>query len=171
MRRATVEDAPELARVHVAAWQEAYRGIAADSHLEKFTIESRTEHFRKFLTYDSKKTSSGETWVVESDSHSVGFLTLGGSRDSDATRRDTGEIWGIYLSPGYWRKGIGRYVCEQGEIMLAARGYTMAILWVLELNQRARRFYEAMGFESDDISKEVHLGIPLKALRYRKELK
>lgn len=157
--------------MHVAAWREAYRGIAADSHLEKFTIKSRTECFRKFLASDSEKSSSGETRVVESDGRIVGFLTLGGSRDSDSKHGSTGEIWGIYLSPRYWRRGIGRYVCKQAENILASQGYTAATLWVIELNQRARRFYEAMGFESDDIRKEVHLGIPLKALRYRKELK
>jgi hypothetical protein len=55
--------------------------------------------------------------------------------------------------------------------MLASRGRFFATLWVLDANAQARRFYEAMGFELDGATKEVNLGAPLKAVRYRKKLK
>ena len=55
--------------------------------------------------------------------------------------------------------------------MLASRGYSVATLWVLEANDQARRFYEAMGFKTYGVTKEVQLGIPLTAVRYRKKLK
>jgi len=55
--------------------------------------------------------------------------------------------------------------------MLASRGYFIVTLWVLVANNQARRFYEAMGFQTDGATKEVQLGIPLTAVRYRKKLK
>jgi ribosomal protein S18 acetylase RimI-like enzyme len=171
LRRATAEDAGDLARAHVAAWLEAYRGLVPDSYLDQFTVESRTERFRTFLATNPDTSTSGDTWVVESGNQTVGFVTIGASRDSDTKSCDTGEIWGIYLAPQYWRRGIGSHVCSRAERMLASRDYSAATLWVLELNQRARRFYEAMGFVPDGASKKVQLGAPLKALRYRKELK
>ncbi len=54
--------------------------------------------------------------------------------------------------------------------MLQARGHREVVLWVLEGNSAARRFYEAVGFALDGASKMVELGKPLKAVRYKKAL-
>jgi len=165
IRRATPDDAPLLARAQVEAWHKAYRGIVPDAYLQSFSIKRRTECFRQSLA-----TNSEETYVAEVANQVVGFLTLGKCRDSDVDPKTTGEIWGIYLSPEHWRKGVGRFLSEQGETMLASRGFSVATLWVLEANDQARRFYEAVGFEPDGATKEVKLGAPLTAIRYRKKL-
>jgi ribosomal protein S18 acetylase RimI-like enzyme len=165
LRRAIPDDAPALAEIHVAAWREAYRGIVPDSYLEQFTVQSRTKRFREFLA-----SSSAETYVGEHDDRIVGFLTLGASRDTDVDRSNTGEIWGIYILPQFWRRGVGRFLCEQGESLLLSRGYAVATLWVLEANKQARGFYKALGFESNGATKELSLGISLWAVRYRKNL-
>lgn len=65
---------------------------------------------------------------------------------------------------------IGTKLVREAEQMLRARGYGEIVLWVLEGNADARRFYEAMGFVPDGASKIVQLGVPLKAVRYRKTL-
>ena len=56
------------------------------------------------------------------------------------------------------------------ERMLKSQGYEVEILWVLEANDSARRFYEVMGFAVDGASKDVDMGGPIKAVRYRKGL-
>ena len=165
IRRAQERDAPSLAKVHVDSWHAAYRGLVPDSVLQGFTYQSRTEHFRQSLAADSE-----ETYLVEEDGSVMGFLVLGTCRDSDLNVDCTGEIWGIYISPDYWRKGLGKRLLEQAQSLLRSRGYEEAVLWVLERNQQARRFYEAMGFSLDGGTKDVNLGIPLKAVRYRKAL-
>jgi ribosomal protein S18 acetylase RimI-like enzyme len=165
-RRATPDDAPELAKVHVASLNKAYRGVVPDSHFRDFTIETRTERFRESLA-----TRSEETYVAEQDGDVLGFLTLGEYRDPDVSRESTGEIWGIYLAPQYWRKGIGRLLSQKAETILASRGHSEATLWVLERNDQARQFYEAMGFRTDGATKEVNLGALIPAVRYRKKLK
>jgi ribosomal protein S18 acetylase RimI-like enzyme len=166
LRRAISADAPAIARAHVASWQEAYPGIVPASHLQGFTIERTTERLRQSLASGAE-----ETYVAEHDGEILGFLTLGDCRDTDVDQQTTGEIWGIYLSPEYWRKGIGRFLSEQGEAMLVSRGRSFATLWVLDANAQARRFYEAMGFELDGVTKQVSLGASLKAIRYCKKLK
>jgi ribosomal protein S18 acetylase RimI-like enzyme len=98
------------------------------------------------------------------------MLTIGGCRDEDVHQTVTGEIWGIYLAPQHWRQGIGRILCDYGENLLSRRGYRIATLWVFGGNERARRFYEAMGYTVDGASKVIDLGEPLEAVRYRKEL-
>ena len=117
LRHATLADATALAKVHVKSWHQAYHGIVPESHLKEFTVEHRTEYFRKSLTGGAE-----ETYVIEHDGQILGFLTLGDCRDPDMDHEATGEIWGIYLSPEHWCKGIGRFLYEQGESILRSRG-------------------------------------------------
>lgn len=165
IRRATPEDAPALARVQVDSWRVAYRGLVPDSHLDGLDCDRRSQRFRESLAAGSE-----ETHLAEREGEVLGFLTLGACRDSDVDPQTTGEIWGIYLAPQHWRKGIGRALCQHGEQFLRSRGYTQAALWVFEGNPRARRFYEAMGFEPDGASRVLNPGAPLTAIRYRKPL-
>jgi hypothetical protein len=75
LRLAVPADAVELARIHVAAWQEAYRGIVPESTLEQFTIEGRTEHFRSFLTE-----GTAETYLAEYNNRAMGFSPDGATK-------------------------------------------------------------------------------------------
>ncbi|MFC1525913.1 GNAT family N-acetyltransferase [Candidatus Latescibacterota bacterium] len=137
-----------------------------ESHLQSFTVESRIGPFRQSLASGAE-----QTYVAECDGQVVGFLTVGDCRDADVDTQTTGEIWGIYLSPDYWRKGIGTSLSRYGEGLLRSRGRAVATLWVLEANDQARRFYEAMGFAPDGVTRQVDLGSPLTAIRYRKDLR
>ncbi len=162
---ARISDAPVLARIHVDSWRAAYRGLVPDSYLERFTYQWREECLRQSLAAQTE-----ETYLIQENDLVVGLLTIGAARDADVDVHRTGEIWGIYLSPNYWRKGIGRQVVREAETMLQARGYATIILWVLEKNHQARQFYEAMGFSPDGASQEINWGVPLQAIRYRKIL-
>ena len=166
IRPAIVNDADALARVHVDSWRAAYRGLVPDSFLESLNLEQRAQRFRESLA-----SGTGDTYVVEESDELFGFLTLGACRDADVDPATTGEIWGIYLAPRHWRKGVGRQLCQTAEQMLVSRHYRQAVLWVFEGNAAARRFYEAMGFEADGASKMLSPGAPLKAIRYWKRLK
>ena len=170
LRPATPDDAPELAGVHVAAWRAGYRGIVPDAYLEGFTVQRGTARLRKFLSAEAAAGESGRTYAAEHEGRLVGLLTLGGCRDADAEPGTDGEIWGIYIAPQYWRRGVGRFLCGHAERLLASLGCTVVRLWVLEANHRARRFYEAMEFAPDGATKEVQLGARLQAVRYRKTL-
>ena len=57
---------------------------------------------------------------------------LGAGRDPDLDVSRTGEIWGIYVSPDYWRRGIGKRLAVEAERILKSRGYEDVVLWVLE---------------------------------------
>ena len=156
-------DASTLARIHVDSWRAAYGGLVPDSFLQRFTYEWREEGFRQSLAANAE-----ETYLIDEDEKAVGLLTLGPARDSDVDASLTGEIGGIYISPDYWRKGIGRKVTQEAETILKARGYQTIVLWVLADNQQARQFYEAVGFRPDGATRDVDWGTPLKAVRYRK---
>ena len=165
LRRATSEHAPALARLMVDAWQAAYRGLVPDTHLSRLNAERWEARFRESLA-----TRTEETYAVEVRGAVVGLLTLGACRDHDEDQEATGEIWGIYLAPSYWRRGIGSWVCNEGERMLRERGYSQVVLWVFERNEQARRFYDSLGFRPDGATKTHQVGTALAAMRYRKRL-
>lgn len=154
-----------MAAVHIDAWRTAYRGLVPDSFLAGLDHGRRTEGFRAFLA-----SGEGETYIVERDGQPIGHLTVGPCRDDDLYERPVGEIWGIYLAPVHWRQGIGTRVCRRAEEMLSAHGVGRIVLWVFEGNERARQFYEAMGYTPDGAMKCIEVGASLTAIRYRKDL-
>ena len=163
IRSATKEDAGVLARIHVDAWQAAYRTIVPDSFLERFTVEKRTKAF-----YEAVQNHSEETYVVQLGDQAVGILTIGKNRDDDLDKELVGEIWGIYLDPAYWRQGIGARLVREAEAKLLARGYNELVLWVFRDNWNARKFYQKMGYLPDGKERIHHLDQEVVAIRCRK---
>ncbi len=163
MRWANAEDASALARVHLESWRSAYRGIVPESAIEAYTLEKREDRFRKGLAERPEQTA-----VIEVEGEVVGFVTFGACRDDDVEPERTGEIWGIYLAPDHWHKGYGTQATAWTLAKFTERGCREVVLWVLEANDLARRFYEARGFAPDGATKELTIGTALTAVRYRK---
>ena len=53
---------------------------------------------------------------------------------------------------------------------MRSSGFTRAILWVMEGNERGERFYRAAGWERDDRKLDTFQGAEIAELRYRKAL-
>lgn len=162
IRYADVNDAKVMGEIHSASWKVTYKGIVPDSFLDRISAESRANYFLKALTERFE-----EDVLIYVDDKAVGLMTIGKCRDED--QQDfCGEIWGIYLLPEYWDKGIGKHFITWGLQEMKARGYQKVTLWVLEDNIRARRFYEKIGFTHDGTVKEIFLGKKLNEVRYEK---
>ena len=56
------------------------------------------------------------------------------------------ELYALYVAPAYWSTGAGRALMGRVMAEAQAEGYPRIVLWVLEQNARARRFYERAGF-------------------------
>jgi ribosomal protein S18 acetylase RimI-like enzyme len=57
-----------------------------------------------------------------------------------------GELYAIYVHPAYWGGQAGWQLLTGIVSRAAAQRYASLSLWVLETNDRARRFYERAGF-------------------------
>jgi ribosomal protein S18 acetylase RimI-like enzyme len=123
IKQAKVEDAETLAKIHIESWQAAYLEIIPDEILLNLNKEKRATQFRSNIINQTE-----EIYLAEIDDEVVGLIGIGKSRDIDAD--EAGEIFGIYLSPKFWRKGIGRALINEGEKLLLAKGYSEIILWV-----------------------------------------
>ena len=94
----------------------------------------------------------------------IGRLIICKSRDKD--KPDAGEIVSIYLLEEFWDKGYGRQMMDYAIGELKHMGCHEIVVWVLEKNKRARRFYEKCGFVPDGAKKEINVDTPLIEMRY-----
>ena len=144
-------------------WQSAYEHVFGAERLAGVTVEQRLPMWRQILN-DPSQTAL----VVEDETgRLVGWCTVAPSRDADAD----GELWGIYVLQEAWGTGAGTALLVAGTDVLGELGYREAILWVLEDNPRARRFYERAGWALDGARKaESRWGVRAPEVRYRKRL-
>ncbi len=156
IRKATIDDAHDMAIVHVQSWRQTYRGQINQDFINERTIEKST---KMFLSINCEN-----TLIIETMGQIVGFCGYGISRDSDMTS-DTGEIWGMYILLSYHGRGWGKLLMNVALMELRLLGYNKASLWVLSTNQRAIDFYRAQGFMEDGITKEVVMKTPVKEVR------
>jgi GNAT superfamily N-acetyltransferase len=165
VRAARVEDAGQIALVHVRSWQQTYRGLVPQEYLDSLDLDQRASSWRREL---AKPDSPGRAiLVLDSGGTLVGFASLGPARDADQNPEQVGEVRAIYLLADAWGKGLGRQLMAAAVERLAAAGFEQAILWVLDSNGRARRFYEAGGWFADGAVKDDDSrGFQMTEVRY-----
>jgi len=161
IRETNENDAYDTASVHVSSWQSAYSGIIPDEVLQSFNIEKQAERF--INDYKEYKGISFY-YVAELDGKIIGNLVI--SRCSDDDKPKAGEIIAIYLLEEYWGKRYGYAMLIHAIEVLKNIECNEVIIWVLEENDRARRFYEKCGFTHDGVNKEINIGKQLIELRY-----
>jgi ribosomal protein S18 acetylase RimI-like enzyme len=163
VRFAVVDDADAIGHVHVAAWQAAYRGQLSDGLLDGLDPAVWAGTWRERV-----RSKEAVPLVVEDEEGVVvGIAHVGPDREHP----ERGELWMINVAPEAWGKGLGRALLERATDELRAAGYEDAVLWVLDGNARARRFYEAAGWRADGTAKRQDMGGTLVTeLRYRRDL-
>ena len=169
VRRATAQDSDAVGRVQVESWHAAYAGLLPDEAVAGFDIEARQRLWREWLAQTPTTRFGGplsELFVAELDGEVVGFANVGEARDEPGA----GELYAIYVDPSCWGRGVGRALIERAEEALRAGGFREAILWVLEGNERAERFYGSVGWTEDGRKEDEFQGAEVVELRFRKSL-
>jgi ribosomal protein S18 acetylase RimI-like enzyme len=140
IRKALLQDAQAIVKVHVDSWRTTYAGIVSAEFLASLSYQQRQKMWDSILLSPS---GPSFVYVAETpDQQVVGFASAGPERGgADASK---GEIYALYLLQGFQRHGIGRELFNTAASELRQRGYDSLILWVLADNS-ARAFYEAMG--------------------------
>ena len=164
IRRARPEDAEAVARVHVAGWRHAYRGLMPDDYLDGLDWRDRVERRRASLSDGPDAVS---TFVALLDGRLVGFAAHGPSRDDDLPHgHPVEEVYAIYLVQEALGRGLGSALLRR--CLAAAPPGATVTLWVLVDNARGRRFYERHGFVADGATKTYTVaGRELPEVRYR----
>jgi RimJ/RimL family protein N-acetyltransferase len=161
VREATEADVDAVGAVHAETWRATYTGVFPES---AFDPAGRR---RFWQSYFDERWPGVALFVAEHRGGVVGFANLGRCRDEEGV----GELFAIYVHPRSWGTGAGRALIERGDAFLRESGFDQAVLWVLEGNERAERFYRAAGWSRDGGRKvEEFQGAELTEVRYRKPL-
>ncbi len=173
-RLATPEDGPRLGEIHVQAWRAAYQGVIPDPFLRLLDPATRGREWTEQLGRLAE--TDPATLVTEADGSIVAMCSVGPFRRLDNLERaggatPGGEVWMINAHPDAFGTGAGTAMLGAGVDELVRQGHHDAGLWVVEQNQRARRFYQREGWTHDGTSKtETIGGLEITELLYRRDL-
>lgn len=164
IRPARLEDAAEIARIHVETWRAAYAGIMPADFLAGLSVEARQRQWTFAL-----ERSALDFFIADDGAKMAGWCHSTIFR-GDGTKV-IGETRAVYVLPGFQGLGHGFALMSATEADFRSRGIAEAELWVLEANHSTRRFYERLGYQADGGVKDEAFGAAkLRELRYRKRL-
>jgi GNAT superfamily N-acetyltransferase len=138
LRPASTSDAHAIARIHVAGWQSAYRGILADEHLDSISIDQRQAFWKQQLHHDGCL-----LFVVDDPRHGVTGFAFAGPHHGNLNQY-RGEIHAIYVLEQFQRRGLGQQLFRHTVAALREARYRNMMVWALKQNPY-RQFYERLG--------------------------
>lgn len=156
---ARVEDAAVIARIKVAGWRFAYRGLMPDAVLDGLDEQDHAEGWRRRIT--ALADPLGTPRLAVDEAGEVGGVAVadrvpvGGDEESAAEDAGIGRVRMLYLDPELVGTGIGHRLLTDAHDRLRAAGAQTGQLWVLDGNARAIGFYARHGWELTGRIKDV----------------
>jgi len=138
IRKANIEDAQSIGKVHVDSWRTTYESILPDDFLNNLSYEQRTELWKKNISDDTNYVLVAENEQDEI----IGFAT-GGTRKTNSVPNAT-DLTSIYLLKEYQGLGIGKQLLKEVFAYFKQKGYKKVFVEVLAEN-KTRDFYEYYG--------------------------
>ena len=167
VHRATADDAAGIAALHEAMTRQAVHLTRGSLDTVPASTESSEARWRTTLKLAS---DDHRPWVANLGDRTVGFVSAGPSRDTDAHSR-TGEL---YVSDFDFLDGHGagaRALLHHACRDLKTHGFTEVTLWVVARDLEVRSILAADGWCEDDVWRRDRIaGIPILEYRYRKPL-
>lgn len=156
LRPADPTDLAAVGLVHVESRRAAYAGLVPDEALDAVPPAAMGEWWTERYRWEG---DTHRLTVAVAGPDVLGFSYLGPSELAGHA-----ELYAIHVLPAHQGTGVGR------ELMRDAVGWfgtTPAVLWVVDGNTHARRFYERGGWTADGTTREAPIGPELTCqLRY-----
>lgn len=139
VRAAVPGDADGIARAHTASWHSSYRGILPERVLAHMSVDQRAVSWRRVI-----EDRAVLTLVAYDTTHHdiVGVCDAGRNRSNT---RHVAEVYRLYLEHHAKRHGLGSEMLDRVFAWLRGQQLGSVVIWVLDDNHHARRFYEARG--------------------------
>ena len=166
VRAADPRDAETVARIHIETWRLAYAHSFPQARLDRLAtgLDGRVQFWHETIASNE----NSRVLVACQEARIIGFASGGTTRDEGADPAREGELYAIYVLPEAWGTGVGRALNARLLALLRADGFEEAVLWVLDDNPRARRFYELAGWRLDGgVKEDTFLDTPVREVRYR----
>ena len=167
VHRATVDDAAGIAALHEANCREAIRLTRGHREGVVSSHESAETRWRNTLKLAS---DDHRPWVARLGDRTVGFVSAGPSRDTDATPQ-TGELYVVDFDfsegHGAGATALLHHACRD----LRAHGFVSVTFWVVARDIQVRSLLAADNWCEDEVWRRDRIGgIPILEYRYRKQL-
>ena len=159
----TIKDLDTVVMIHCESWRDAYKGFMDEDYISRKNSTRRAKWENILAESPAEK-----HFLIRDGDIPVGMISMDSPRENGDG--DTYEIFGLYILPQFMKKGYGTAAVSLAEAKIRDLGYGKISLWVLEPNQRARSFWEKMGFASDGTEKISYYDKPIKVLRYLKKI-
>lgn len=179
VREMTADDIDAVARLRVSAWRSAYAGLLPRPFLDAMSVAEDAARRREAFA----KTDGSVGHLVTEDAHGTvtGWAAVGPDRPAGPHTHaatgttDVAELYAIYVLPELIGTGLGRTLMDSSLAQARGRGFARVLLWVIEGNTRARRFYERAGFAPDGAEDTHDLDgrgtyAPVPVVRYARSL-
>lgn len=137
----------EISNIYESSWKYAYQNIIPQDYLDSIPTGRWANCIDK---------AGMNHLVMIKDGWMIGTASFCQSRWE--TYHDYGEIVSIYFLPEYMGQGYGKLLLDRCIEELKQCGFRKILLWVLEDNHRARRFYEKNGFINSKIFLNDNIG-------------
>lgn len=167
VRPATLRDAKQIAELHNATAQQAFKTMIAEATLPPVPLEKRQAYWREAIEY-----AEPQVLVAQDDEDGiVGFAGFDRSRDK-GTPPTMGELWAIYVQPSHQQRGVGLALWDAAREGLQDEGCTHVSIWLPIANDRAMRFFELAGFKREmNSAKTVPMGdLKIEEIRLKRTL-
>jgi ribosomal protein S18 acetylase RimI-like enzyme len=159
VRLADRDLAPVLAELHRES------AVAGYGHIfpQEAAPPSYDEVLNQWTHWLGRDSELGRRAFVAYEGDTVVGVVLAGPDPHDPRR---GHVARLYVTPRRWGAGIGRKLYCAALEHLRGAGFAEATLWVLERNDRARSWYERLGWRATGERKTVYAAAGIDDLRY-----
>lgn len=137
VRKVKYEDIEQIVDINMKDWKKEYRGIIDDEILDNLNRNEKIKKWREHYTV-------GNVIVAEENGVVLGYCKYDDNVVSKNTDIDS-EIIAIYVDCDKLGRGVGRKLVEYVMNDLRNKNKSKMIIWCLEKNENARKFYEKMG--------------------------
>jgi ribosomal protein S18 acetylase RimI-like enzyme len=158
-------EATALRELHVATWEVTYRDRSQEEWYGERLAAHAVRDWGEIVRCQAAR--GGEVLTARCDGRIVGLCQYGPTEDRDHDPARVGQVHRLYVHPARQGSGIGRSLLTTSVDRLREGGADTATLWALETDQRARAFYERLGWEPDG-ARMTH---PPTDVRYRLPLR
>lgn len=137
IRKVKCEDIEQIVDINIKDWKKVYKGIIDDTILNNLNRNEKIEKWRQHYNI-------GNVIVADNSGDILGYCRYDDNVDYKNTGIDS-EIIAIYVDYEKLGNGVGKKLIEYVKNDLKNKNKNKMVIWCLEENQNARKFYEKMG--------------------------
>ena len=175
VRAARAADAPGLARVQAASWQESLSGLVPDAVITELTSDQALSQFtdRWAQAITAPPSSRHRVHVAVADPAEpevIGFAAAGPATDEDLWPGTDGELYELHVRPAQAADGHDERLLNAVADKFAEDGFSTGYTWALAGDERRIGFLTAAGWGPDGSRASLDMGVKVPVVRLHTRL-